>query len=162
MFHGTHCKLSYPESANLSYAFSCNSRYMETLGKKIQRLRLDKKLSQAQLGEACHVSRVAVTKWESGDTENIRLGNLKRLAVKLEIPIAALLSVDEPPIRHAINEPVGTEAYAKNIVPIPTKNPLQAELDELTAQLTDRGMVILIDTASQLVARYSRAQANSQ
>lgn len=50
---------------------------METIGQRIKRLRELKGMSQQALGSAVGVSRVSVTKWESGDTSNMKLHNLK-------------------------------------------------------------------------------------
>jgi transcriptional regulator with XRE-family HTH domain len=49
----------------------------ETIGQRIKRLRELKGMSQHAMGESVGVSRVSVTKWESGDTSNMKLHNLK-------------------------------------------------------------------------------------
>lgn len=69
---------------------------METLGEKIRRLREKRGFTQGEVADACLVSRVAVTKWESGDTENIKLGNLYRLCQKLQIDVVDLLGWKSP------------------------------------------------------------------
>jgi transcriptional regulator with XRE-family HTH domain len=76
MSHAAHCNHSYHQSANHSFAHLCNDGYMETLGQRIKRLREQRGLSQQQLATASGVSRVAVTKWESGQTANLKLGSL--------------------------------------------------------------------------------------
>jgi len=52
---------------------------METIGQRIMRLRLNAGLVQDDVGKACGVSRVAVTKWESGETANLKISNLTAL-----------------------------------------------------------------------------------
>lgn len=52
---------------------------MEKLSARIKRLREDARLTQSQLASRVDVSRVAVTKWESGQTENLKLANLVAL-----------------------------------------------------------------------------------
>jgi len=68
---------------------------MEALNEKIKRLRGLRGLSQDELATKCGVSRVAVTKWESGATENLKLGNLILLAKALQTTINDLLEVEE-------------------------------------------------------------------
>lgn len=61
---------------------------MEKLSDKIKRLRDGLDLSQDALAKRIGVSRVAVTKWENGQTENIKFANLiglcKLFGVSLE------------------------------------------------------------------------------
>ncbi len=47
---------------------------------RIHSLRKEKSLTQQQVADHCGVSRVAVAKWESGDTENLKPPNLFKLA----------------------------------------------------------------------------------
>jgi DNA-binding XRE family transcriptional regulator len=46
---------------------------METMGQRIRLLRQARGLTQQQLGDHLGVSKVAVSQWETGSTENIRL-----------------------------------------------------------------------------------------
>lgn len=52
---------------------------METIGERICKLREKSGFSQAYVGLKVGVSRVAVTKWESGQTSNMKLENLTGL-----------------------------------------------------------------------------------
>lgn len=52
---------------------------METIGDRIRILRTAKGWSQDKLAQSIGVSRVAVTKWENGDSKNLKLDNLMRL-----------------------------------------------------------------------------------
>lgn len=55
------------------------SLLMESMGQRIRRLREAKRLSQPELGKLIGVTKGAVSQWERGDTQNIRLKNLLRL-----------------------------------------------------------------------------------
>ena len=79
MFHSAYCNHSYHDNANHSSVVLCNASYMKTIADRIKDFRLEKKLSQEALAAAVGVSRVAVTKWESGQTENLKLSNITEL-----------------------------------------------------------------------------------
>lgn len=64
---------------------------METLGQRIKRLREERKLSQQQVATAADVSRVAVTKWESGQTANLKLGNLLSICELFNVAVDDLI-----------------------------------------------------------------------
>lgn len=64
---------------------------METLGQRIKRLREERKLSQQQVATAADVSRVAVTKWESGQTANLKLGNLLSICELFDVAVEDLI-----------------------------------------------------------------------
>ncbi len=132
---------------------------METLAKRIKKLRTANDLSQAALGKLCKVSRVAVTKWENGDTENLKLANLKRLAAAFNISVAELIDAAEPRTLH-VQEPISPSEYTSNIIKMPSDMPLRNELANLVEQINDRGLVLLIESAEQLVARFPRTKAN--
>lgn len=61
------------------------------IGAYIKALRWAAKLSQHALATECGVSRVAVTKWESGDTKNLKLTNLIALQRIFDISFDCLL-----------------------------------------------------------------------
>ena len=63
----------------------------ESLSEKIKRLRLLHRMTQERLGKAVGVTRVAVSKWESGDTQNIKNENLVLLARALSTTVGDLL-----------------------------------------------------------------------
>lgn len=67
---------------------------METLEQRIKRLREERKLSQQQVADKVHVSRVAVTKWESGQTANLKLGNLLGLCELFGVSVEYLIRGD--------------------------------------------------------------------
>lgn len=52
---------------------------METIGDRIFKLRASRQWTQDDLASKVGVSRVSVTKWESGETKNMKLHNLMML-----------------------------------------------------------------------------------
>jgi len=64
---------------------------METIGQRIKKRREEAKVSQQYVADKVGVSRVAVTKWESGQTSNLKLGNLMRLCKLLDISVEYLI-----------------------------------------------------------------------
>ena len=73
------------------------------IGENIKRLRLQKNITQEQLAEAMHVSTVAVSKWERGETTpDIAL--LPRLAYHFQVSIDELLSYDACAVELNIQE----------------------------------------------------------
>ncbi len=70
---------------------------MDTIATRIKKLREDRNLTQKQVADAVKVSRVAVTKWENGDTENLKLCNLLNICKLFDVSIEGLISgKDEP------------------------------------------------------------------
>ncbi|MBQ1258436.1 MAG: helix-turn-helix transcriptional regulator [Clostridia bacterium] len=64
------------------------------VGKKIQRLRTERALTQGQLAEKLFVSRTAVSKWETGrGTPNIE--SLKLIAKEFNVTLDELLRAEE-------------------------------------------------------------------
>lgn len=95
MRHDSDCNHSYHQNANHSFVLLCNDGYMETLGQRIERLRKERNLSQQQVADAAKVSRVAVTKWESGATKNLKLENLLAMCDLFGVPAESLISGDD-------------------------------------------------------------------
>lgn len=81
----------------------------ETLGARIKRLRIERKMSKTALGKEMGLSRVAVTKWENGDTKNLRNDNLVKLAQVFLITLEELLTGTVPTEKvrqsYKINDP---------------------------------------------------------
>jgi transcriptional regulator with XRE-family HTH domain len=58
---------------------------METMGDRIRQLRIARGLTQPALGELCGgVTKSAVSQWEDGSTENIKLKTFIRLCEVLQ------------------------------------------------------------------------------
>lgn len=92
MFHHAQCNHSYITDVNHSLETLCNDGYMETIGERIVRLRKERNLSQLQVANAAQVSRVAVTKWESGATKNLKLENLLAMCDLFGVSAEELIS----------------------------------------------------------------------
>lgn len=56
-----------------------NMFYMSEIGQRIKALRTSRKLTQQTVADYVGVSRVAVTKWENGDTSNLKFFNITKL-----------------------------------------------------------------------------------
>ena len=69
---------------------------MDTLAQRIHRLREARNLSQQQLADRLNISRVAVTKWESGQTENMKIDNLLALSDFFGLSIDELITGKRP------------------------------------------------------------------
>ena len=67
-----------------------------TMGEYIKQLRLQKGLSQEELGKLCGVNRAAVNKWELGTVENIKRSTIKRLSEIFGVSPCELMCFDEP------------------------------------------------------------------
>lgn len=67
------------------------------IGERIRALRDAKRLSQADLGEACGVSGQAVWNWETGANRGPSRDVLPKLAKALGVTIDALLREDSAP-----------------------------------------------------------------
>lgn len=105
MPHGSVCNHSYLCDVNHSCETLCNDGYVESLGQRIERLRKERNLSQQQVAHAAQVSRVAVTKWESGATKNLKLENLLAMCDLFGVPAETLISgviQDQAVVRQAV------------------------------------------------------------
>ena len=91
--HAPNGNNSYGHLPTTVYNPSCNAYYMkENLSDRLKRLRNQAGLSQQRAADSIGVSRVAVTKWESGQTKDIRHDSLMGLARLYGISIEELLS----------------------------------------------------------------------
>lgn len=99
MFHAQQCNYSYRPNANYSFRLPCNSRYME-LSDFLLQLRIHRQLSQNDVAQAVKVSRPAVTKWESGQTSNLKLDNLQALCRLYGLTADELLSCNPALMTH--------------------------------------------------------------
>lgn len=80
-----------------AYAEARYASSMETMGDRIRMLRQAKGLNQSQLADAVGVSREAVSQWESGSTENVKLQPFIRLYTFLDTSAEYLVhGADEP------------------------------------------------------------------
>lgn len=127
-----------------------NLGYMEPIGDRIKRLREGLSLSQLQLATQVKVSRVAVTKWESGATENMKLANIMALCRIFGISAEELITGHNTgnPKRQSVTE-----------ISQPKPAPMRAKvkkLADLADKLSDDGVQALIGQAILLEANYPR------
>ena len=61
---------------------------------KIKKLRTERKLTQQQVAYALGISRVAVSKWESGDTKDLKRDNLVGLTKLFNVSLEELLDAE--------------------------------------------------------------------
>ena len=64
---------------------------METMGERIKTLREARHMSQSQLADACHVTKSAVSQWENGVTENVKLRTFLLLVQALRTDVDYLV-----------------------------------------------------------------------
>lgn len=77
------------------------------LGRRIAELRHSLGITQDELSKRAHVSRAAVTQWESGNTKNIKNDNLFNLARAFSMSIDELLT--GKPFNYCVAEYNGEE-----------------------------------------------------
>jgi|TARA_R110000851_G_C13102500_1_gene568960 transcriptional regulator with XRE-family HTH domain len=66
---------------------------MSTIAERIRDARLYAGITApSELARRCGVSRSAVSQWESGDTKNIKLANLERVAEACKVDMAWLVT----------------------------------------------------------------------
>ncbi len=173
----TYGNYSYIVKANYSFRAPCNYGFMEELSQRIKRLRGERNLTQAQLAEELRVSRVAVTKWESGETSNLKLDNLTGLCRLFGLTVDQFLSgtsagvslssydirqtavpVEAHDPRHSVNAPNWATSEQSRTFP--------AEIEMAYRKLTDQGqelvrfqLKVAIESARQLHGERSKQTA---
>lgn len=83
---------------------------METMGDRIRHLRLAKGWTQDQLGHRLDVSRAAVSQWERGESENIKIATYLQLCEELGTTPDYLVFGPDGPARG----PDGRYRYRRN------------------------------------------------
>lgn len=71
---------------------------------KLLSLRKQQGLTQLELAEALHISRQAISKWETGEATP-SLENLKSLSQLYQVPLGQLLGEEQPPVQPPQAEP---------------------------------------------------------
>lgn len=105
---------------------------MSAINERIKNYRTAQSLSQKEVGDACGVSRVAVTKWENGATENMKLSNLVGMVKLFKV------SFDELIVGKA--EPAESAHTAQEQAPAFTYR-LQGIIERL-AQLPENSLIL--------------------
>jgi len=63
----------------------------ESMGARIKRLRTGLKMTQEDLAQACEVTKAAVSYWETGSTDNIKLQSFRKLVATLQCEFEYLI-----------------------------------------------------------------------
>lgn len=66
-----------------------------TMGERIRQLRLEKGLTQEELGEIVGVKKAAVQKWESGLTKNLKRSTIEKLSSFFGVSPSYLMGMSE-------------------------------------------------------------------
>jgi transcriptional regulator with XRE-family HTH domain len=61
------------------------------MGYKIKEYRLQQKITQEELAEKAGVTRVTICNLENGTQNDVKVGNLKKIAAALGVEVAELL-----------------------------------------------------------------------
>lgn len=67
-----------------------------TTGEKIRSARLKRKLTLADVGDRCGMTKQQLAAWE-GDINDIRLGSLEKVAAALKMTASQLLAEEDEP-----------------------------------------------------------------
>ena len=71
--------------------------FLQQIGDRIRNLRTDRKLTQAQLGEACGLHRTFIGSVERGE-RNVAILSLRRIAKSLRVPRRLIATMRFPAI----------------------------------------------------------------
>lgn len=77
----------------------------EPIAKRIKRYRTDRNLTQQQVADSIGVSRVAVSKWESGNTKDMKRANLLGMCKLFGVSLDDLLGASRRFRSNVIDEP---------------------------------------------------------
>ena len=127
---------------------------METKANRIRQLRVNGKLTQQQVATYVGVSRVAVAKWESGNTKDLKPENLFKLA--------DLFKVNERDIVLGSTNLIQKKASATNVAKLPKRQDTRiAEAIKLMEATDDRGRDIALAGLKGALSGYvPRAKRN--
>ena len=118
MFHVCDCNHSFTMDANHSYIKKCNDSYAmtNTLADTIKKIRLRAGDSPAKAAAKIGVSRPGYLKWEQGDTQNMKLGNLLAFCDHYEIAIERLIRglITDEEIEGSPVNPPGADKYEQS------------------------------------------------
>ena len=140
---------------------------MERINDRIKRLRDQAGMSQGELARVVGVTRPAVSKWENGDTENLKLSNIVKLCqifcLSADELIGGDLALDRPSgsHRHATNEPAA--AY-RSQQPYRMPDRLEktyADLNEDGKRLVEAQLEVAIETALRMYGHRAAGEQNA-
>ena len=92
---------------------------MESISERIERLRKERNLTQAQVASAVGVTRVAVSKWESGTSKNLKLENLQAMCGLFGVTAEELIggNISRPDIQKSTDLHQARGTYSKGESP---------------------------------------------
>ena len=127
----------------------------ESIGDRIIRFRSSLKLTQQHVASEVGVSRVAVTKWESGDTHNMKLPNLIGLSNLFHITIDELVTGSASSKVQQKVAPYNLKAKPKHPAIASVTTLMEKMDDERKWRLSERAQVLLEE--QQLKAKANKA-----
>lgn len=120
-----------------------------TLGEKIRAARQKAGMTQNELAKRVHVSRQAITKWET-DSGMPDIDNLKALAALFDISVDYLVAGDEPISGAVLREPVDLQTYQpkrrQRTLAVQARYPDALAIDELTRTVKRSPLAWAIET----------------
>ena len=114
------------------------------VGQKIKEARKAKGMTQTELGEKIGVQKSAVSKWERGETQNIKRSVLKKLSQYLDIPPVELIEEttnrtdEEKPVQQP-EPPQGHRIVSED------------ELDEIWGKINEMCVILNINRKKKLM-----------
>lgn len=98
---------------------------MESMGERIKRLRLERGLTQEELGNKFGLKRAAINKYEKGNVENMKRSTIEEMSRFFEVSPSYLMALDETS---------SIEAIFNQLTPPRQKNVLYYAEEQLKAQ----------------------------
>lgn len=108
MIHKGICNHSCAPVVNHSYAPACNHSYtMDGLAERIAKIRKEAGDTLSQAAKHVGISRQAYTKWEVGDTADMRFANIMKLSVSTtrRLEVQTLRNPPGPAVATPIQHP---------------------------------------------------------
>lgn len=115
--------------------------------------------NQAAFARAIERSPSQVNQWLSGHR---KLDDKGCRHIERALNLTPDYMIGAPATSLPAKEPTPQDTYitGKNVLPMPTDTPLRKELAALIDNLSDRGLILLIEAAEQIAARHPRVKAN--
>lgn len=117
-----------------------------SVGATIKKLRLEKGLTQEELGELLGVKKAAIQKYESGHVQNLKQSTIRRLCEIFDKTPSYFVYDDyESSLEHLLRSQVGMielfqRAYGKDFI----------ELVEIYLELSDRNKAKVLEYANDI------------
>lgn len=119
-----------------------------TMGEYIRQLRIERGMSQEDLGKIVGVNRAAVQKWEKGSVENIKRSTIKKLSQVFNVSPCDLMKWGDEENSSRIVQPVLTlneqieQAYGKDVLDLINKI---KKLDSVDRAMIQSGIDALLN-----------------